>query len=81
MEASILDLRYKMNDVLKALERNEVVRIFYRGKLRGEIQPMPSQTKVVVKITEHPYFGMNKEASKTVEQMIEELRKGRYDDI
>ncbi len=39
MEASIVDLRYKMNDVLKALERNEKVTILYRGKPKGLIIP------------------------------------------
>ena len=29
MEASIVDLRYKMKGVLQALERNECVNIYY----------------------------------------------------
>ena len=32
MKASILDLRRRMKDVLLALDRNESVTIFYRGK-------------------------------------------------
>ena len=32
MKASIVDLRYKMNTILKALDRNEAVTILYHGK-------------------------------------------------
>lgn len=32
MQASIVDLRYRMNDILKALARNEEVEILYHGK-------------------------------------------------
>ena len=39
MKATVVDLRYKMNDVLKVLDRNEKVTILYRGKVKGrEIQ-------------------------------------------
>lgn len=39
MEASIVDLRYKMKDVLQSLDRNENVKIYYHGKLKGIIYP------------------------------------------
>ena len=32
MKASIVDLRYKMKEVLAALKRNETVHILYHGK-------------------------------------------------
>jgi hypothetical protein len=32
MKATITDLRYRMKDILKAIDRNETVTIFYRGK-------------------------------------------------
>ena len=35
MKVSIVDLRYKMNNVLKALAPNEEVKILYRGKPKG----------------------------------------------
>jgi hypothetical protein len=31
MEASVVDLRDKTNDILKALDRFDEVKIFYRG--------------------------------------------------
>ena len=76
MEASILDLRYKMNDVLKALERNETVKICYRGKLKGEIRPVKTAQSKVRKIEEQEFFGMNSEDKLSIEQQMQELRKG-----
>jgi hypothetical protein len=32
MEARIADLPLKINDIFKALDRNEEIKIFYRGK-------------------------------------------------
>ncbi len=33
MKASIVDLRYKMKEILRALERRETVTILYHGKV------------------------------------------------
>ena len=54
MKATLVDLRYKMNDVLKALARNEKVTVLYRGKVKGVIIP-PEKGKDF-KITDHPFF-------------------------
>jgi len=71
MEASIVDLRYKMNDILKALERNEPVHIFYHGKKKGVLLPAKS-TK------EDPLFGSTTKTKKPVEDIMQGLRGGRY---
>lgn len=76
MEASILDLRYKMKEVLQALERRERVRILYHGKEKGTIIPLESKAKS--KIAEHPFFGMNKKDRRTVAEVMSDLRGGRY---
>ena len=77
MQASILDLRYKMKDVLRALERNETVEILYHGKVKGVI--MPCQRKLKQKVKDHPFFGMDD--SSDVETQMKQLRQGRYDDL
>jgi hypothetical protein len=72
MKASIVDLRYKMNDVLKALARNEEVEILYRGEVRGVIKPaLVSESK---KIEEHALFGMHKAETRSVEEVMQEIR-------
>jgi len=77
MQASILDLRYKMKDVLKALNRNEKVEILYHGKLKGIISPCIKETKQ--KVSSHPFFAIEKEVD--VKSKVDELRGGRYNDL
>jgi hypothetical protein len=79
MKASIVDLRYKMNDVLKALDRNEQVTILYHGKTKGII--MPTHKERAKKVEEHPFFGMLRHKEKPVLEELEDLRKVRYSDI
>jgi hypothetical protein len=74
MEASIVELRYKMKDILKALSRNEKIKILYHGKEKGVIVPTagpPPQS-----VEEHPFFGLQKRAS--VSNMMKKLRGSRY---
>lgn len=77
MDASILDLRYKMKDVLKALERRETVRILYHGKVKGTI--IPVDNKSPKRIQDHPFFGMYRDDERSVEEVMKELRRARYD--
>lgn len=76
MNATIVDLRYKMNDILKALERNEVVKVNYRGKLKGTIVPNRSDKQKAVK--DHPFFGMNKDEQESVSEVMDKLRGSRF---
>lgn len=81
MKATVVDLRYKMNDVLKALDRNEKVTVFYRGKIKGILIPSEQPNKHI-KISEHPFFGMSSSITdKSVLGELDLLRGGRYDDI
>ena len=64
MEASIIDLRYKMKDVLEALERRESVKILYHGKVKGTIVPASGCQKA--RMTDHPFFGMWRNSKKRV---------------
>ena len=78
MKASVVDLRYRMNEVLKALDRNEDVSILCRGKLKGVIKA--SQGKSKRKVSDHPFFNMYKDGG-SVEELMDRLRGGRYCDI
>ena len=77
MKASIVDLRYKTKDILKALERNETVTVLYHGKVRGIIRP--AKEKSVMKVEAHPFFGMDIKPDKTVLEELASLRPPRYD--
>jgi hypothetical protein len=79
MIASIVDLRYKMKNILKALDRNETVTIMYHGKEKGVIVPSSSSTNMEMDVREHPFFGMTaEEVDRPVEVVMEELRGVRY---
>ncbi|RDH86843.1 MAG: hypothetical protein DIZ78_08125 [endosymbiont of Escarpia spicata] len=77
MKASIVDLRYKTNDILKALDRNESVTVLYHGKIKGVIKP--AREKSELKIKDHPFFGMYQDSEETVLEELENLRKPRHD--
>lgn len=78
MKATIVDLRYKMKDVLRALERNEEVGILYHGKIKGMIKPVVHD--VSERVCRHPFFGMSR-STRSVEAEMTKLRGGRYRDV
>ena len=78
MQATIVDLRYKMNQVLKALERNETVSVLYRGKLKGVLSP--ATTTSAAKVSGHSFFGCRKDAQ-SVQEVMEHMRGGRHGDL
>ena len=79
MKASVVDLRYKMNEVLKALARNEKVKILYHGKVKGIINPIRNEGDK--KVQDHPFFGMSKDIKISVSEEMNKLRGPRYNVI
>lgn len=78
MKATTTDLRRRIHDVLKALDRNEEVTLVHRGKVRGVL--IPSRQKKQGKITSHPFFGMSaQQEGFSVLEELDALRKPRYD--
>ena len=61
MKASVLDFRRRMKDILRALDRNEPVTIYYRGKRKGVIFPVRSSESPSRSLKEHPAVGMWKD--------------------
>ena len=75
MKATVVDMRYKMKDVLASLERNEDVTLLYHGKVKGFIRPAGRATPG--KVSEHAFFGMSRSARASVAAGMESLRGGR----
>jgi len=75
MKATVVDLRYRINDVLKALDRNEDVTILYHGKTKGVLSAR--QTRKTGKVTEHPFFNMTPREGSVADQ-LERIRGGRH---
>ena len=76
MKANIVDLRYKMKKVLHALERKERVEIIYRGRPKGMIVPVHEHSQKSVR--QHPLFGSLAGGKKSVVDIMQDLRGGRY---
>jgi antitoxin (DNA-binding transcriptional repressor) of toxin-antitoxin stability system len=62
MNATIVDLRYRMKDVLRAIDRGETVTVLYRGKAKAALMPIspPSgpSNKSTPKTADQPLFGL-----------------------
>ncbi len=84
MKASIVDLRYKMKDVLKALRRRERVEILYHGKTAGIIIPPDIDKAKSKDLRNHAFFGMHKDLGHSISDIkgeIDKLRGPRYRDL
>jgi hypothetical protein len=78
MKATVVDLRYRMNDVLRALDRNEDVSILYHGKTKGVLTARTRRTGA--RVAEHPFFNM-RPGHGLVAHQLRQLRGGRYRDL
>ncbi|MFZ0134211.1 MAG: hypothetical protein WAK95_16850 [Desulfobacterales bacterium] len=79
MKVSSVDLRYKMNEVLEALDRREKVTLLYRNKVKGTIVPVKRGRMTTV--VEHPFFNMCAEEPRAVHQQMEAVRGFRVNVI
>ncbi len=79
MKASVVDLRYRMAEVLAALDRREQVTLTSHGKVRGTIVPA-GETKPA-KVAAHPFFGMSRDDDRSVTDVMQSLRAGRTDAV
>ena len=62
MNATIVDLRYKMKDVLRAIDRGETVTVLYRGKEKAKLTPIaPTLDSHTPKTKDQPLFGLWKD--------------------
>jgi len=79
MKVSALELRRSMKEVLRALNNNEKVAIFYRGKQKGVIYPAAGKKRRRRPVAEHPAFGIWKDHKdwRNVAEAIRKMRQGR----
>jgi antitoxin (DNA-binding transcriptional repressor) of toxin-antitoxin stability system len=81
MKASVVDLRYRMRDVLEAIDRGETVTVLYRGKEKARLTPVGGEGKG--SLASHPAFGMWKDRAdlKDVHAYVRQARRGRFDGL
>jgi antitoxin (DNA-binding transcriptional repressor) of toxin-antitoxin stability system len=51
MKASVTDLRYRMKDLLRVIDRGETIPVFYRGKQIATLMPLDGQVKPKAKVS------------------------------
>ena len=80
MKATFLDLRKRSKEIVKALDRNESVTLFYRGKAKGVIVPASESKGNPVSASKHAAFGMWRERAemRDVKDVVARSRKTRH---
>jgi antitoxin (DNA-binding transcriptional repressor) of toxin-antitoxin stability system len=80
MNATIVDLRYNMKHVLRAIDRGETVTVLYRGKERAKLTPIaPASGSGTPKAKDQPLFGLWKDREDTSDpaSYLRRLRRPR----
>ncbi len=80
MNATIVDLRYRMKDVLRAIDRGETVTILYRGKEKAKLMPIgQASDHPRPSIKDQPLFGIwkNREDLGDPASYVRALRRAR----
>jgi hypothetical protein len=65
-----------MKEILRALDRRETVTILYHGQKKGTIVPVGRNGEA--RVAAHPFFGMRDGDTRSVQEVMEELRGGRF---
>lgn len=83
MKASFVELRKKSNEIVRALNRNESVTVFYRGRAKAVMQPIAAERGGAVKTAQHAAFGLWRDRADwgDVPARLCALRKRRFDDL
>jgi antitoxin (DNA-binding transcriptional repressor) of toxin-antitoxin stability system len=62
MKATIVDLRYRMKEVLRSIDRGETVTVLYRGKEKARLTPTAQAAseggESAPKTKDQPFFGV-----------------------
>ena len=82
MKATIVDLRYRMKDVLRAIDRGETVTVLYHGKEKARLVPVEGK-QTAVRTEDTPMFGMWKDREDMADPVayIRKLRDARFSDL
>lgn len=80
MKATFLDLRKRSREIARALDQNQSVMLFYRGKPKGMIVPASKPPEKGISVMSHRAFGMwrDRVEMKHVRGAVARLRKARH---
>ncbi len=84
MITTTLDLRYGTHELLASLARGVQVIISYRGQKVGVLSSYKEEVDVPasgLRVCDHSYFGSVMQTSQNVEEELDSLRRGRFDNL
>ena len=84
MTATTLDLRYGTHELLASLAWGAQVTIVYRGQKAGVLSPYKEDVDAPasgLQVCDHSYFGSAMQKTQSVEEELDSLRRGRFDDL
>lgn len=83
MNASFVELREKSREIVRALNRNESVTVYYRGRAKAIMQPLAAGGKNTASAARHPAFGLwrDRDDWQDVPARVRELRRRRFDAV
>ena len=82
MKANFVELRRKSREILQALERNERVALYYRGKPKAVMHPVSEpEDEPHPSVADDPAAGMwaAREDMADPTEWVRKLRRGRFD--
>jgi len=77
MKASVMDLRYRTKEILRALDAQEEIILTHRGNQKGRILPITSNHLNPTDLAQHEAVGMWSDLEESVPDTISRLRKPR----
>jgi antitoxin (DNA-binding transcriptional repressor) of toxin-antitoxin stability system len=77
MKASVMDLRYRTKEILRALDAKEEITLTHRGTTKGTIVPVKSNSKASKALASHPAIGMWSDQNESVGELMTRIRKPR----
>lgn len=77
MKASVMDLRYRTKEILRALDAKEEIVLTHRGNEKGKIIPTGTKPPNPGSLAGHEAIGMWADAVEPVPEMIARIRKPR----
>jgi antitoxin (DNA-binding transcriptional repressor) of toxin-antitoxin stability system len=77
MKATVMDLRYRTKEILRALDAREEITLTHRGTEKGKIIPIEIKPRSEGSFYGHPAVGMWADCLEPVPDLIAKIRKPR----
>jgi antitoxin (DNA-binding transcriptional repressor) of toxin-antitoxin stability system len=77
MKTSVMDLRYRTKEILRAIDVREEVTLTHRETEKAKIIPTEAKPRAPRSLHEHPAVGMWADSTESVSELIARIRMPR----